>query len=461
MPHPTSPESDLLCARTVWATQTFDGRDPRLLGLRLVAGRDRWLVFPGGRLPDGVERAVRDLVIVAPRDVTLSRPTVVDECAALLERTVGPLRIESGPIFAIPPDVCAPVVGARIVTSASLPGVALHDRRPRNWDVDEWHDLIAARLGPWAMALSDDAVVSICHTPRPITPHAAECGVWTHPVHRGRRLAEATTVAWTKIVAAPGRSLFYSTDDRNVPSQRLAAHLGLRLLGRQWTFDASALAVGDAWGRALLDHHRGVWVPVPELETDGGEVGDAMHPEWFFRDFDRWDWWDRELLPRAAQGPALDLGAGAGRAALWLQRQGIEVTAVDSSPGAVEVCRQRGVLDARHDDLNDPPSDRRWRAIFLLCGNLGLGGTWEATRALLTRLSAIAAPDAVLVADTVDPHGPPEIGLRIRYKGVATPWWPQLNVPVHQVAALVDGTGWTIDRHLLDLPDHAVLLRRA
>ena len=45
-----------------------------------------------------------------------------------------------------------------------------------------------------------------------------------------------------------------------------------------------------------------------------------MHPEWFFRGFERWEWWDRELLPRIERGPVLDLGAGAGRAGLYLAR---------------------------------------------------------------------------------------------------------------------------------------------
>ena len=284
--------------------------------------------------------------------------------------------------------------------------------------------------------------------------------MWTHPEARGRRLAEWTAAAWSQLVRAPDRHLFYSTDDANGPSRRVAERLGLRLLGEDWRVAAEQWPEGDAWGAALVDHLRGVWVPTPQLETDAGHVGAAMHPEWFFRRFDEWDWWERELLPLAVQGPVLDLGAGAGRASLWLQDQGIAVTAVDSSEGAARVCRERGVRDVRVGDLNAPPDDHRWRMILLLCGNLGLGGSWDGNRALLTRLAELAAPDAVLVGDSVEPNGPPELGLRIRYKRRATPWWRQRNVGVEEVAALVDGTGWSVDRHLVDRPDHAVVLRR-
>ena len=67
------------------------------------------------------------------------------------------------------------------------------------------------------------------------------------------------------------------------------------------------------------------------------------------------------------------------------------------------VCGARGVRDARVQDLTDPPADRPWATVLLLCGNLGLAGGWDETRALLARLAALCAPDAVLLADSVDP----------------------------------------------------------
>ena len=217
---------------------------------------------------------------------------------------------------------------------------------------------------------------------------------------------------------------------------------------------------GDAWGRALLDYLHEREVPELLLETDGGKSVPAMHPEWFFRTYEQWDWWDRELLSLIASGPALDLGCGAGRTALYLQDRGFEVTAVDASPGAVEACRLRGVRDVRLGDLNGPPADRDWAAVLLLCGNLGLGGSWDGNRKLLASLAQISAPSAMLIGDSVNSSDSAAIGLRIHYRGSVTPWWPQRNGSAHEVPSLVEGTGWQIERQLEEGVDHAVLLRR-
>jgi SAM-dependent methyltransferase len=217
----------------------------------------------------------------------------------------------------------------------------------------------------------------------------------------------------------------------------------------------------DAFGTALLDYLDGGDVPPLALEMQGGQTVLALQPEWFFRSYEQWDWWDRKLLPQVEQGPVLDLGAGAGRAALYLQDRGLSVTAVDASPAAAEVCRRRGVTDVRLGDVLDPPADQRWAAVLLLCGNLGLGGSWDGSRRLLIRLAELAVPGAVLVGDSVTPAGEPHVDLRVWYRGLVTPWWPQYNIPASQVAALVEDTGWRVEVQLEDGEDHAVLLRRA
>jgi SAM-dependent methyltransferase len=242
------------------------------------------------------------------------------------------------------------------------------------------------------------------------------------------------------------------------------------------------LAADDAFGAALVDHASGGPDPRHELllEVDDGYRTPALPAAWFFLDAADWSPEERQVLGYAPTGdPVLDLGAGAGRHALWFQSRGHEVTALDASPGAVEVCRARGVADARLGDLTDPPGDRPWATVLLMGGNLGLAGGWDETRALLTHLAAICAPGAVVIADTVDPTAlsdehslahvarnldagrpPGQIRLRLQYGDRATPWWDQLNVPVADVARLVAGTGWTVASHVVATVDHYVVLRQ-
>lgn len=79
--------------------------------------------------------------------------------------------------------------------------------------------------------------------------------------------------------------------------------------------------------------------------------------------------------------------------------------------------------------------------------------------AILARLAELGLPGAVLIGDSVTRDGP-AVRLRIRYRDLVTPWWPQYNIPAGQTAVLVEGTGWQIEQHLRDGQDHALVLRR-
>ncbi len=65
---------------------------------------------------------------------------------------------------------------------------------------------------------------------------------------------------------------------------------------------------------------------------------------------------------RRAGGPVVELGVGTGRIAVPMAAEGIRVIGVDSSPGMLEICRQRAKLagveelvDLRLGDLEEPP----------------------------------------------------------------------------------------------------------
>jgi SAM-dependent methyltransferase len=165
-----------------------------------------------------------------------------------------------------------------------------------------------------------------------------------------------------------------------------------------------------------------------------------MGAEWFFADHDDWAEPERATF-EYVEGRVLDIGAGAGRHSLVVQRRQFEAVAIDISPGAVEVCRRRGVDDARLlPSAEIDESLGTFDTVLLLCGNFGLGGSEDETVALLQRLHTVTSPGARIVLDTVDPYVdsddadlaylernrergrmPGQMTIRIRYDGLATP----------------------------------------
>jgi len=135
---------------------------------------------------------------------------------------------------------------------------------------------------------------------------------------------------------------------------------------------------GERWGplgRALLDFHRGATSARIMVHTDIW-VDEPTPVEEFYRP-------DDQRLPEIertalglCRGRILDFGAGAGRHALELQRCGLEVTAIDVTPEAVEVMRERGVTDARCGDFTAVTGER-FDTIVLLMHGIGLVGTLE------------------------------------------------------------------------------------
>ena len=143
-------------------------------------------------------------------------------------------------VYLVEPEVSFPTPAVVHRSDGPHPGW-LGQSNPGNWEPTEWDELIDGRLGPWAMACEGRRVVSITHTPTPLTLRRAEAGAWTDPEFRGRGLAAAATAQWADVLRPSGRFLFYGTVVDNLSSQRVASRLGLRLIGYQWFIGNRAL----------------------------------------------------------------------------------------------------------------------------------------------------------------------------------------------------------------------------
>jgi SAM-dependent methyltransferase len=236
----------------------------------------------------------------------------------------------------------------------------------------------------------------------------------------------------------------------------------------------------DALGRLMLDHLDGD-AAQPLLERDDGDVGPALGPEWLFAERSQWPEAE-QMAFEFVRGRVLDIGAGAGRHSLEAQRGGLDVVAIDISPGSVEVCRRRGVRDARLLPLEAIDAGLgMFDTALLLCGNFGLAGDPEGTKTLLRTLHEITSADGRIVLDTVDPYlenddadlaylernraagrMPGQVRIRIRYREQATPWFDLLLVSQAELEELVAETGWRIAWAANgEPPDYYVVLEKA
>ena len=163
---------------------------------------------------------------------TIGAKVGLDRCRRILESGRA-IEQHAGPSYVFP-DALPPNSEVRVERSDRSGRDGLRGANPGNWEPVEWDELLDGWLGPWTMVLDGDRAVSICHTPRPLTARAAECGVWTQPGARGRGYAAATAAVWAELLRPTGRVLFYSTDAANRSSQRVAERLGLRPIGWTW-----------------------------------------------------------------------------------------------------------------------------------------------------------------------------------------------------------------------------------
>lgn len=219
------------------------------------------------------------------------------------------------------------------------------------------------------------------------------------------------------------------------------------------------LPLGDAFGEALL------------AQLAGGDPGVVIERDDGFIDVDRSDYFaDVEADPawpwlRDRLGDSVvDVGAGAGRGSVRLQAEGIDVLALDVSPGAIEVCRARGVAETLLGTVSDLEAAGTSFDTFLCLGNnLGLIGSSSAAGEFLTSLAAVSRPGCRLIGTMLDPYRTDnplhldyhagnraagrlggEVRIRVRHQRISTPWFALLWASASELAEIARAHDWEL-----------------
>lgn len=156
--------------------------------------------------------------------------------------------------------------------------------------------------------------------------------------------------------------------------------------------------MNDLLGTALLDYHQ--HNPWEDLLTETNISEEDLLPlPYFFRSYEEMPAIEQQAL-KLAKGRVLDVGCAAGSHSLYLQNQGLEITAIDISSGAVQVARERGVKQVYQQSLLE--ATERYDTILLLMNGTGIFGRLAQVHQNLTHLKSLLAPKGQILIDSSD-----------------------------------------------------------
>jgi SAM-dependent methyltransferase len=221
----------------------------------------------------------------------------------------------------------------------------------------------------------------------------------------------------------------------------------------------------DIFGRALLDWALGGTEP-EVLEREDGFTQVGAGPGVYLSEVKEWPAAERQSL-RYLRGRALDVGCGAGRVSLELQRRGMDVVGLDTSPLAARAAMLRGVNDVWSMSLEDlGESIESFDSLVLFGNNFGIFQTAVRARRTLTRLSKVTAPGTRIFVESTDAffggapafdrtyyhrnkalgRSPGQLKVRYHYGHLKGPWFRWIYVSRREMRTLLTGTGWHTER---------------
>ena len=155
----------------------------------------------------------------------------------------------------------------------------------------------------------------------------------------------------------------------------------------------------DIFGMALIDFQNGNYSEDITTYSTLNEK-DILPLPYLFRDYDAMPAIEQKALD-LCRGTVLDVGCGSGSHSLYLQNNGVEVTGLDESEGAVFTARSRGVSNIIYSNIYDY-SGMKFDTILLLMNGIGIAGQLNEVHRLLSHLEGLLNPGGQILVDSSD-----------------------------------------------------------
>jgi 2-polyprenyl-3-methyl-5-hydroxy-6-metoxy-1,4-benzoquinol methylase len=216
----------------------------------------------------------------------------------------------------------------------------------------------------------------------------------------------------------------------------------------------------NTYSQALQNYHLGKIPDTYEIIRDDGYSSTV--PVSVFFDHSSFDELELSALDSCA-GKTLDVGAGAGRHSIELQRRKVDVTAVDISENAVNIMKDLGVERVIHSDIMDL-SKTKFDTLLMLMNGIGMVGKpenlerfFKASKELLTKNGVIIF-DSIDVSKTIEPihvkyrelnilnNKPPgQQKLKINYAGTVGEWFHWLHISFNDISSYAERHGYSTE----------------
>ncbi len=215
----------------------------------------------------------------------------------------------------------------------------------------------------------------------------------------------------------------------------------------------------DAFGQKLWAAYKGEQV-FEIVERDDRYI-DAMSLKGYFSDYGEWHTIEQKGMEFVKER-VLDIGCGAGRHSLYLQKKGFDVLGIDISPLAIKICKLRGLNKAKIMSIEEVnfKSDS-FDTIIMMGNNFGLFGSFKKAKRLLRRFHKITSEDSLIIAETRDPYKTDnpahleyhtlnkkkgrmggQVRIRSRFRKYIGRWFDYLMVSKKEMKKILEGTGW-------------------